>query len=289
MKWIITLVLAAAVTIIWPRSAAAQTLDLAMYAPAAPFANSDRAQDYVDELAATISRATGRKVRARVYFRYDDLARAKPHLAIVDARCVVAKAPGPVIATAVIGGATSQSWGIFASDKRGIPALANAKIAHDASGCRDRDFLAHGLLASELDLSYFGPLIAKPNPKLAAAAVADTRVARAAFLPAIAAGQLQRVFASDRIPTPALVRMRKLPDKLSKEIASAVTKHKSKAKISGWRAEGQGAYTRLALRMKRRSKRSLLAPPASFRLPIAGIIRLPAVPTNRPSVAHHLK
>jgi hypothetical protein len=283
--------LAIAALLSLPGSARAddETLTIGMYAPATPFASSTAARAWLEELARAVGKETDRRVTFRVHFRYADLVRAKPHIAVIDARCVVAKKPGKVFAMAVVRNGVHQGWGLWGPKGSSVKKLKGAKVAHDTTDCRDRDVLAHNILASELPLSYFGALISTKTPELAADAVGKS--ASAAFLPDELARSrgLEQLFDGDHLPTPALVIMRPLDSKTERGLEKAVTGFRSKRLIRRFVSGGRSRYSALAARMKKRRKQPALAGPGHYRLPAADMVEVGGKPADRPGVAHQIQ
>src|SRR5262249_4374117 len=111
-----------AIIIIWgllllASTAAAQQapeqLTVAMYAPAAAFSDSSARLAYIQGLAKAIQTKTGVATSGKIYVRLGDLVAAKPDFAIIDGQCLAAHSPGQILASAVVGGDTSQGWGLY--------------------------------------------------------------------------------------------------------------------------------------------------------------------------------
>lgn len=248
------------------------TYSLGIYVPAAPFASSDQIRAHAEALARAIESANGSiMVRVQVHFRYTDLIRAKPNLAVLDARCAL-RAKGTVLATAVVGKSTTERWGLYAASNTSVPTLKGDKILHVPSGCGDDAFLAHGLLASELPLSFFGPRIGRRTGALGAKAV-SAGIAKAAFLPASAAKGLTRIYDAGPVSNPVLLALGPLP----KQVRVAVVKGASGFRGTGLVAyrPGGAALRGLAARLKPRKKRFVPATPKPFRMGTVDTIRVP--------------
>jgi hypothetical protein len=251
---------------------------LGIFVPTAPFTSSDQVRGHAEALAKAIEGRAKIDVSVQVFFRYADLVRARPHLAVLEGRCAATTRGATVIASGLIGGRSTERWGLYSSKATSVPKLKGSKIIHVAAGCADEPFMAHTLLASELPLSFFGPRISRRTARLAATATANN-VAAAAFLPASVAGGLQRIYDAGYVPGPALVALRPLPRSLRSAIASAATTVKGGPGISGYRAGGAARYRGLANALKRRAKRPIFAPPEDYRLRAAARI---AIPTKKP-------
>jgi len=271
-------------------SAAAQgntrtTYSLGIYVPTAPFASSDRVRAHANALGKAIEARAKVNISVRVFFRYADLLRARPHLAVLESRCAATQRGATILASAVVRGATSERWGLYSSRATAVPKLKGGKIVHVPTGCVDKRFMAHTLLHSELPLSFFGPRISRRTARLAATATAkDTAVA--AFLPASVAGGLKRIYDAGSVPGPALVALRPLPGALKQAIIAAASAFTSGTAITGYRGGGGSHYKQLAAALKRRTKRPIFAAPKNVRVNAAAWIQLPIYKRPTFSVSH---
>src|SRR5215831_14964891 len=111
----------------------AEGLTIAMYAPAAPFADSSARLAYMQGLAKAVQQRTGVATSGKIYVRLADLTAAKPDFAIIDGQCLAARSPGPILAAAVIGGDTSQPWGLFARGET-LVSLSRKKLVYVKTG-----------------------------------------------------------------------------------------------------------------------------------------------------------
>ena len=138
-----TVLAAVALAVAAPAVAGAQTppaqLTVGMYAPTAAFADSGARLAYVQGLAKAIQTKTGIPTTGKAYVRLGDLVAAKPDFAIIDGLCIAAKSPGQVLATASIGGDTTQAWALFSRGGEDLPKLKGKKLAYVKMECRDAD------------------------------------------------------------------------------------------------------------------------------------------------------
>src|SRR5215468_9014019 len=69
-----------------------EQLTVAMYAPAAAFADSSARVAYIQGLAKAIQQKTGQATTGKIFVRLGDLLAAKPDFAIIDGQCLAAHA-----------------------------------------------------------------------------------------------------------------------------------------------------------------------------------------------------
>src|SRR5688572_3786029 len=94
-------------------NAQSEPMTVAIYAPAASFADSSARLAYVQGLARAIQQKTGTPITGKAFVRLGDLLAAKPDFAIVDGQCLASRAQGSLLATAAIGGEITQPWGLY--------------------------------------------------------------------------------------------------------------------------------------------------------------------------------
>src|SRR5262249_28811248 len=155
-----------------------------LYAPAAAFGDSSARLAYVQGLAKAIQQKTGIPTSGKAYVRMADLISAKPDFGVIDGQCLAERIPGTLLATAVVGGETTQLWSLYTRGDA-LTALKGKKLAFAGTGCRDADFLDNALLNGELKTkAFFAVVMEKPDVAGAVAAVRDYKSADAVFAPA---------------------------------------------------------------------------------------------------------
>ena len=265
-------------------------ITVAMYAPAAAFADSSARLAYVQGLARTIGQRTGAPTTGKAFVRLADLLASKPDFAIIDGQCLAARqASGALLATAVIGGDLTQPWGLYGrgGDTR-LASLAGKKLAYVRTGCRDSDFLDNAMLDGEVKTSaFFGALIDKPDVTAAVLTVRDYRQADAVFAPASQARGLARVYDAGPVPNPGFVALKSHPTALLDGVRDAVLSYGSGGGIDGWRPAAPAAYAALGGRLQARPKRLVFAPPDIVRLGEGDVLVLPASRYEQATVKQH--
>jgi len=267
-------IVAAAMALILPASTPAHaerpaSLTIAIYAPSAPFLDSATRLEHLRGIARAIESRTGIPTAYESFARYGDLIKSKPDFAILDAPCVVAHG-GTALATAVIAGGTSQSWGLYARDATTAAGLAGKRLAYLKTGCRDLDFLEFAMLGAAVKATeFFGSLVDKGNTMIGViTTVARYRDADAVFAPAALAGGLHKVLEVPAVPNPGFVVMRTGIDaEVVGQVREAILGYGGEL-ITGWRPPA--SYGDLAVRMSSRPKRLLFALPERVRIGFAG-------------------
>jgi ABC-type amino acid transport substrate-binding protein len=262
------------------RAADPAELTLGLFAPSLPL--GDR-QAFADGLGKGITRGVGKKVVAKAYNSFAELAAARPDLAVLDGPCVAAQSGKNVLAVAAVGGETAQSWSLFAREGETMTSLAGKRLAFARTGCRDADLLDNYLFGGEVkSATYFGALDGEATAAAAAAAVREGR-ADAAFAPDAAARGLARLFDAGVVPNAAVITLNaglSLP--LQERIRVAILSTPAPG-IDGWRAS-QNAHGALAARLGAQPKKAVLAPAEPARLADPDLLVLPAKVFERPTL-----
>lgn len=254
---------------------APEQLSVAMYAPAAAFADSSARIAYVQGLAKTIQQKTGISTTGKMYVRLGDLLGAKPDFAIIDGQCLASKSPGPILATAVVAGDTSQSWALYTRGET-LPMLRGKRIVVAKTGCRDADFLDNAMLDGEVKTAtYFAAIIDKPDVTGAVLAVRDYKAADAVFAPAVSARGLTKIYDAGAVPNAGFVALRQYGEPLVNQVKDAVLGYGGGGGFDGWRAAAQVSYTALGVRMGGRVKRPVFAAPDPVRLDDQAVLIVP--------------
>lgn len=285
MKKIIVLMVALAAA---GSAAADEQLTVAMYAPAAAFADSSARVAYIQGLAKAIQQKTGQATTGKIFVRLGDLLAAKPDFAIIDGQCLAAHAPGPILASAVGGGDTQQGWGLYTRGGETLATLKGKKLVTVKTGCRDTDFLDNAMLESEVKTaSYFGSLVEKPDVAGAVATVRDYKAADAVFAPAGQARGLTKVYDAGAVPNAGFVALKTFPAATQDAVRDAVLAYGGGGGIDGWRAAAQASYAGLGARMGARSRRPVFAVPDVVRLDDQDLLVLPASRYEQATVKQH--
>lgn len=285
MKKIIVLLVALAAA---GSAAADEQLTVAMYAPAAAFADSSARVAYIQGLAKAIQQKTGQATTGKIFVRLGDLLAAKPDFAIIDGQCLAAHAPGPILASAVGGGDTQQGWGLYTRGGETLATLKGKKLVTVKTGCRDTDFLDNAMLESEVKTaSYFGSLVEKPDVAGAVATVRDYKAADAVFAPAGQARGLTKVYDAGTVPNAGFVALKTFPAATQDAVRDAVLAYGGGGGIDGWRAAAQASYAGLGARMGARSRRPVFAVPDVVRLDDQDLLVLPASRYEQATVKQH--
>jgi hypothetical protein len=253
-----------AVGLALPRASRAERpakLTVAMFAPSLGFADAKERSRYLDGLAAAIEAKTGVPTHARVFAHYGDLAASKPDFAVIDATCIAARAPGQVLATAVLDGATTREWGVWASASTTIAAAAGkARLAYAATGCRDGDFVDEVVFGGELkSASWFAGVVTKLDVRGAVVATRDYQEADLVIAPKGLATSLHAIVSAGALPNPGFVQLAKSLDGDLVDEVQAVVLGYAATGIDGW-SQATG-YAELAHRMTHAAPRLVVAEP----------------------------
>jgi hypothetical protein len=267
-----------------------QKLKLGIYAPSVELGSATARLQYVQALGKAIEQSTGLEVEAQSYASLDTLDKSVD-LAIIDGLCYAThlSAGWRLLATATIGGAPTRPWALYASvpDMR---SLRGKKLSFITTGCRDADFVNNAMLDSEIDASFFGARIGKPDLAAAIAEVDATKTAQAVFAPIGAARNLTKLFDTGAVPNPAFVDLNgKLPAGVPEKIAAAVIGYGGSGAISGWTRPSREIYASLAGQLGPVVKKGMLATPDPVRIDARDVLIDP--PTIRESalvgLRHH--
>lgn len=283
---LVTLALLAAA--VAPAHAQAPTqLNVGIYAPTAAFADSGARLAYVQGLAKAIQQKTGIPTTGKAYVRLDDLMKAKPDFAIIEGICIAAKSPGQVLATASIGGDTSQTWALYARTAEPVGKLKGKKLAYVKTDCRDSDFLDNTMLDTELKTkTHFGSMVDKPDVTGAVAAVKDYKTADAVFAPSSQAKGLTKLFDAGQVPNPGFVTLAKgLPGATVEQVKAAVLGYGAGGGIDGWK--GAASYGGLSSDLAAKIKRAIFAPPEVVRMEDQDVLVLPQSEYATATVKQH--
>lgn len=253
-------------------------LTLGVYAPSVEFGSSTARLGYAQALGKSIEQATGISVEAKSYANLAALKKDNVDFAIIDGPCYATNLGWKLLATALINGGTSRGYALYSSAGNNLLAVKGKKLAFVQTGCNDAGFIDNAMLESELEASFFGARIGKPDVSAAVAEVASLRTAQAVFAPTSAGGvgKLTKVFDTGTVPNPAFVGVNaKLPQAVVDKAAAAVSSYGGGGAISGWSKPVRELYTGLASRLGRVVKSGVFAAPDTVRLDARDVLLEP--------------
>ena len=251
-------------------------LTVGIYAPSVEFGTSQQRLQYVQGLAKAIESGTGIKTDAQSYASLSALKKAGVDFAIIDGQCYATNSSWTLLANANVGGGTSRSWALYSSVGGEMTALKGKKLAYVQTGCRDNDFIDNAMLESEVDPSFFSSRVGKPDIAAAVAEVASYKGAQAVFAPSGSAKGLTKVFDTGSVPNPAFVKVNgKISGAISSKVEKAVTGYGGGGAISSWSSASKSAYTSLAGRMGKVTKKGVFAPPEPVRFDAKDVLDEP--------------
>lgn len=247
--------------------AAPDKITIGIFAPTVEFGAAQARLAYAQGLAKAIEQNTGIKTDAQSYANAAALKRDNVDFAIIDGVCYAGTMNGRLLATAMIGGATTRPWALFSSAGDTMQSLKGKKLAFIAAGCNDAAFVDDAMLESEVDPSFFAQRSGKPDLTAAVADVASYKASQAVFAPVGSAKGLAKVFDTGAVPNPAFVALSdKLPAAVVDKVATAVIGFGGAGAIAGWTKPSRDIYAALAARMVKTTKTSVLANPEPVRI-----------------------
>jgi hypothetical protein len=260
-------------------------LTIGIYAPSVNFSDATARSQYIQGVAKAVAARTGQNVTGRAYTYLRDLKAARPDFAIIEGLCVATNNWTP-LATASIGGATSQGWGLFTRGEN-FGQLKGKRLAYLETSCNDMGFLDNALLDSEAKVKvHFGALVSKADAAAAVAAVGVLKQADAVFVPTGAGKGLTRVFDAGSVPNPAFVQMNKsLPAAVVTGAQQAVLSYGAILGIDGWKAAV--SYAGLGGQLSFRAKRPVFATPEVVRVDDQDILVIPQSKYDRTKARQH--
>ena len=265
-------------------------ITVGIYAPSVEFGATTARLAYVKAIGAAIAQSTGLVVEAQSYASLAALKKDGVDFAIIDGPCYATNLGWRLLASANVGGGAQRNWALYASGAGDMQALRGKKLAYVATGCNDAGFVDNAMFDSEVDASFFGVRVGKPDLTGAVAEVASYKTADAVFAPVGAAKGLTKVFDTGPVPNPAFVDLgSKLPAGTVDKVAAAVIGYGGGGAIAGWGRPARDVYTAFAGRLNRTVKGGVLASPDPVRIDAKDVLIDP--PTLRDSavvdVRHH--
>jgi ABC-type amino acid transport substrate-binding protein len=273
-----------------PAAPAGKKINIALYAPNAPFASGAARFDFIQRLAQQISSVAGVTAEGKAFARYADFEAAikskQVDFAVVDGVYLAEKgAPWPVLAIGTTGGQTKPKWGLFSNTATDVQSLQGKKLAVATSGARDDDFIGNALCGGELQVKkWFASKVSSPDIASAVQAV-TLHKAEAVFAPESEAKGMKKIFDAGEVPNAAFVEVASgLPNDLVSKVKSAVISHGVAAALDGWRAGDAGPYRVLAGAMSSRSKKPVMAEPDPVKMEDLDILVPPTIETALPDL-----
>jgi len=260
-----------------PRAAAADTLAVGLFAPAAPFDGAAARVDLVNRLATALSKAVGADGAGRVYGRAADFAAAvkkgEVQVALVDATYLAAAGGGTVVAVTARGGDTSRPWQIVArGGAKNVLALQGKKLLVPSIGGREADFIVNAEFGGELAKGFFASIAASPDTASTVAALGAGK-ADAAIVPGdttLPAG-VSRVASLPAVPGPVLVVYGAMTAEKKAALAAAASGLAADAAIGAFKAGDGDDVHALAKRFAPHPRRGPMAVP-SVRIVVGDLV-----------------
>ena len=250
-----------------------QQVTIAIFAPNAPFEDSAKRFAYAQALAEHVSKVASVQATAKSFAKAGDFEAAVKKgavdFAIVDAVYLAERGIGSfkVVATATIGGQTTQAWRLYAGTGVGANSpsqLSGKRLAYASAGSsKDTAFLENALFDGVVPIAkFFGKRETAPDVASAVSTVSLGK-ADAVFAPEGRGKGLKAVGdALARIPLPAFcVTNSWLSQSVINAVTSAINGFSLGGTFDGWKSSGAGAYEELARRMAPKVKRPLMADP----------------------------
>jgi hypothetical protein len=246
----------------------AKQLNIAIYAPNAPFASGNDRFTFVQRLAQQITSAAGVPAQGKAYAAagaFEAAIKAKQvDFAVIDGVYLAEKGVSyPVLAISTTGGETAPRWGLFSATAATITELQGKKLSLVTAGPRDEDFVGNALLDGEAQVKKFftGGVVKAPDLASAVAAVSFKK-ADAVFAPEAESKGMKNLYPADRVPNPAFCQVASgLGADVVSKVRQAVLSHGAAAALDGWKSGDAGPYRSLAAKLGVKSKRPFMAEP----------------------------
>ncbi|HEY3352545.1 MAG TPA: hypothetical protein VGQ83_04805 [Polyangia bacterium] len=273
--------------------AAATPLQIAIYAPNAPFEGGDARYGYVQRLASHIGNVAGTPAKGVAFARAGDFEAAVKKggidFAIVDPVYLATRGGFKVIAQATSGGRTAVPWALFVGGGiSNVLGLQGKRLTYANASSRDLAFIEHALLESELSVAkFFGAKQGAPDVASAVAAVSLGK-ADAVLAPVDRGKGLKKLYDAGAVPMPGFVQVKTtLPDGVVASVTKAVLGFGAGGALDGWRAGGGDAYRNLAGRMGARTRKAAMSEPDLLRLESQEVLLLGKLETVLPPIQHY--
>jgi hypothetical protein len=263
-------------------------ITVGIFAPTVEFGTATARLAYVQALAAAIAGITKLEVEGQSYANLTALRAANVDFAIIDGPCYAAAPAGKLLASAVIGGATTRAWALFSGAGADMKSLRGTKLAFIQSGCNDAGFVDNAMFDSDVDPNFFGARLGKADLTAAVAEVASYKNAQAVVAPASASKGLTKIFDTGSVPNPAFVDLSgKVPAATVEKVAAAVIGYGGGGAIAAWSRPSREIYTALAGRLGRNPKLPILVSPEPVRMDSRDVLVDP--PTLREAASINIR
>lgn len=265
-------------------------LTIGIYAPSVEFGAAQARLAYVQGLAKAIEQHTGIKTEAQSYANVAALKKDNVDFAIIDGPCYATNPGWKLLANATIGGGTTRAWALYSAAGDTMQALKGKKLAFVQTGCNDAGFIDNAMLESEVEPTFFGARVGKPDLTASVAEVASYKNAQAVFAPVGAAKGLAKVIDTGAVPNPAFVELGgKLPATVVDKVAAAVIGYGGGGAIAGWTKPTREPYVAFGARLGKVVKAPILAVPDPVRVDSRDVLVEPPTLRDSASVAvrHH--
>ena len=248
--------------------ARAETINVGLFAPTAPFPSTASRVELASRLGDHIAKAIGGTGNGKVYARAGDFAAAvkkgEVTVALVDASYLAAAGGNyTVLAAGVRGGETNHAWQLVARGADKIAALKGKRVLVPSIGGREADFVLNVMLGGEVGHDFFSKIEAAPDTASALAALGLGK-ADAAIVPSgveLPAGTAA-ILTLPAISGPVLVVYGTVTPQRKAELTTAALAFKGDATIATMRAADADAVHQIARRFSPPVKRGPLAVPA---------------------------
>ncbi len=249
-----------------PAHAQPAKLTIGIFAPTVEFGTAQARLAYAQGLAKAIEQNTGIKTYAQSYATLAALKKDNVDFAIIDGPCFAIALNSKLLATAIVGGATTRTWALYSSAGDSMQALKGKKLAFIAMGCNDAGFVDNAMLESEVDSAFFGSRVGEKDLTGSIASVTSYKTAQAVFAPVGTAKGLAKVFDAGAVPNPAFVGLSQLPDAIADKVATAVIAYGGSGAITTWSKPSREPYQAFAARLAPVRKVGVFANPEPVRI-----------------------
>lgn len=257
----------AIVLVLLASTARADDVTVGLFAPSAPFTSTAARVELANKLGDHLGKALAGKGSGRNFARAGDFAGAVKKgdvtVAVVDAAYLAAAGGNyTVIAAAVRGGETTQTWQLVARSADKIGQLKGKRVLVPGVGGRETDLVLNVLFGGDVARDFFGKIEAAPDTASTLAALglgkADAAVVPVGIdLP----GGVSVVLTLPTLPGPVLVAYNASPQQREKLVAAA-SSFKGDATIATFRGADGDAVRGVARRFSVPVKRGPHAVPA---------------------------
>jgi len=248
-------------------TAHAETVNVGLFAPSAPFPSNAARVELASRLGDHLAKALSATGMGRVYGRAGDFAAAVKKgeitVALVDAAYLAGSGGYTVIAGSVRGGETNQRWQLVARGGGKIADLRGKRLLVPSNGGHETDFALNVMLGGDVPRDFFAKVEAAPDTASALAALGLGK-ADAAMVPTgvdLPSG-VSTVLALPAVAGPVLVAYGAITAQQRAALVAAAASFKGDATIGGFRGGDAEAIRTIQRRFSVPTKRGPLAVPA---------------------------